>query len=70
MNERGIDRNSSASEISEVLKPLSLVPWSLRHPLWLYFLLIPNEDQNMVLTMNKEQIEKKAASEILLWFGW
>ena len=57
MNERGIDRNSSAIEISEVLKPLSLVPWSLRHPLWLYFLLIPNEDQNMVMANEQQHKE-------------
>ena len=48
---------TSTDEIIKVLKPLSSVPWSLRHPLWRHLILIPNDQGNMLY--NNEQKDKR-----------
>ena len=46
MDENGINLYSSAQDIITAISPLAKVPWSLRHDLWKYFLLIPSAPSN------------------------
>lgn len=67
MNERGVDRESSTDEIIKVLKPLSSIPWSLRHPLWRHLILIPDDQGNMLMASEQKDKRLDVAYQVLLW---
>jgi DNA sulfur modification protein DndB len=68
LNERNIDLPSSGSEVVEALKPLSLVPWDLKHDLWRDFLI--TQDPETQLWRMRDQDRNnclKIGYTILLW---
>ena len=76
MDERGITISSSSTkDILDALKPLSKIPWSMRHELWKYFLLIPSAPTNpeadnrwkMIITNEQASQRVNFGYQILLW---